>query len=131
LRRGFTADPTRRRAFRDPAHERTALWKAFWFVFVPAPIILYVIYVALLWAWVIFIPLTPIEYVAGPYSLLAFVLMAAAAVAVWLNSDNSRHHTWSYLARLFVVAYVVWYGFRALPVWRLLLFHSVQAWTAT
>jgi hypothetical protein len=38
------------------------------------------LHVALLRAWVIIIRLTPVENVAEPYSLFAFVLMAVAAV---------------------------------------------------
>jgi hypothetical protein len=97
------------------------LWKAFWLVFIPVPIILYGIYFAALWAWAILSPITPLQNVVGPFSLFAFLLMAAVGVAVWRCSSNSEHRAWRYLARLSVVAYLVWYGLRVLPVWRMLV----------
>lgn len=97
------------------------LWKAFWLVFIPVPIILYGIYFAALWAWAILSPMTPLQNVVGPFSLFALLLMAAVGVAVWRCSTNSERRVWRYLARLSVVAYLVWYGLRALPVWRMLI----------
>jgi hypothetical protein len=97
------------------------LWKAFWLVFIPAPLILYGIYFGVLWAWAILIPMTPLQNVLGPFSLFAFLLMTAVGVAVWRCSINSERRVWRYLARLSVVAYLVWYGLRVLPVWRMLV----------
>jgi hypothetical protein len=95
---------------------RVALWRIFWLAFVPAPLVLWAIYLGILWGWATLTPMTDIRAIVVPFSLVVLVLTGTVGLCVWRCSKNSRSRIWGVLARLTVVAYLLWYGSRALSI---------------
>jgi len=96
---------------------RLPLWKVFWLGFVPAPLILYVLYLVLLWTWAMFMPMVHVTSIVLPFGTLALAAMTCLGLVVWRCSWNAGKSIWGYSARLVVVAYLLWYGLRILSLW--------------
>ena len=93
------------------------LWKAFWLVFVPVPFVLYWAYIAVLWVWLWLNPMGHVWLIVLVFTTVSFLLVAAAGTIVWQSSGNASQRIWSYLARLVVAIYLLWYGRRVLILW--------------
>lgn len=93
------------------------LWRAFWLMFVPAPVVLYAIDIGVLWACAMLASKLDLKIVALSFSTLTFMVMAGAGTIVWRCSVNTARSLWTYLARLSVLAYLIWYGRRVLALW--------------
>lgn len=93
------------------------LWKAFWLVFLPALLVLYLTYVASLWALLNLNPMANIATFALSFSIIALLVIASACFIVWRNSGNSSARAWKYLARIFVAVHFLWYAQRVAGLW--------------
>ena len=93
------------------------LWKAFWLVFMPALLVLYLAYIASLWALLNLNPMANIATFALSFSVIALLVIVAACLIVWRNSGNTSARAWKYLARIFVAVYLLWYAQRVAGLW--------------
>jgi hypothetical protein len=101
------------------------LWKAFWLLFVPMPFVLYLAYAGTLWAWVWLNPWGDILFIVLPFSVISFLLMAAAVFVVWRCSVNVTSRTWRYLALTVVAIYLLLHGVRVGSLWWFLAAHNI------
>ena len=93
------------------------LWKAFWLVFMPVPFVLYLAYIGTLWAWVWLNPMGHVWVITLIFTTVSFLLVAAVGTIAWRSSGNTSQRIWSYLARLVIAIYLLWYGRRVLIHW--------------
>ena len=96
---------------------KVPLWKAFWFFFVPTPLVLYGLYIGALWAHLHLFNLVWLELFVRATSLAIFLCISVPAAAVWRCAANTQHRYWGYLAQFVVAAYLLWYGLRTLFLW--------------
>lgn len=87
------------------------LWRVFWLLFVPAPLILYVITILLM----IWVPGWLGLQIYWKYLTVAVFLtntlcMATLGLIVSRCASNSSYRIFGFLARLSVVTYLLWYG---------------------
>jgi hypothetical protein len=93
------------------------LWKTFWLFLVPVIFALYGLYIGVLWCFLHFFHLVRVDLFAFPASLFIFLCLSVPCSAVWRCATNSRHRYCGYLARVFVVAYLLWYGHKVFSLW--------------
>jgi hypothetical protein len=101
------------------------LTKAFWLLFVPLVLMLYLTYIASFWALLSLNHMADIAIFALSFSSIALLLIAIGSFIVWQNSANTTTSAWKYLARIFVVAYLLWYSFRTVGLWLVLGSHVI------
>lgn len=86
---------------------------------------LYLTYIASFWALLSLNHMADIAIFALSFSSIALLLIAIGSFIVWQNSANTTTSAWKYLARIFVVAYLLWYSFRTVGLWLVLGSHVI------
>ncbi len=87
------------------------LWKAFWLFYLLASVLLAF---CLQVVQIVAIRLIPYGIYVNPYAYLIFMAVVAhaysfvAICSVWRCSRNTNHRAWFYLARLAVIAHLLW-----------------------
>lgn len=86
------------------------LWRVFWLLFVPAPLILYVITILIIWVPGWFGLQIYWKYLTTAAFLTNILCMAIFGLIVSRCASNSSYRIFGFFARLSVVAYLLWYG---------------------
>lgn len=93
------------------------LWKIFWFLFIPAPLVLYAAHLGILWILFEIGPLRfPILTISVVLPTLTYLCMVALAFPVWRSGRRSRP-IWAWASRVWVIGYLLWFGRQVAMLW--------------